>query len=160
MNLDDAIALATGIRNKLLPLCLRCEIAGSIRRKKPSMIKDVEICLVPNPQHLFEIKDLINSAWGKPAIGAFPSKYCRIRAYVNIDFFIPTLPEWGLNFFIRTGSAEFAQRALAHWKKITGGGYSESCQLHYKDGIICPTPEETDVFQALQCKFLPPEKRV
>lgn len=167
MNLIDADKSADLIIAELEPLCLLhqptgqryCKKAGSIRRKKPDMIKDIEIVAIPDTSKAFEIRALVNSRWGVPSMGAFPSKYTKIRGAYDIDFFWPNLQTWGLIYFIRTGSAEFAARALARWKKITNGGYAKEGQLHLPDGTIHPTPTEMSVFKALKMEFVPPEKR-
>lgn len=167
MNLRDALALATEVRNEIAPFCLVgaedyvfCEIAGSVRRRKPDMIKDVEVVAVPNSRHLFELRALVNKKWGEPQVGAFPSKYTRIRGRMNIDLFWCTPETFGLNFFIRTGSDHFVRRALADWKKTTNGGRSEDAQLRKRDGTIVPTPTEEAVFAALGWRFVNPELRV
>lgn len=155
----QAKKLADEIASSLRPFCKQLEIAGSIRRLKQSGIKDIEIVLVPDMPKLYELRDVINHTWGVPAIGAFPSKYTRIRGAVNIDIFTCDVETFGLNFFIRTGSDSFAMKGLAHWKKITGGGYSEGARLHLKDGTKITTRTEQEVFEALKCPFVPPEKR-
>lgn len=166
MTLPEAQHRAAEVLAVLRPLCLRCEIAGSVRRKKPTDIKDIEIVLIPDPAHLAELKDAINNRWGIPQIGAWPSKYCKIRAMLNLDIFTVTPETWGLLFFIRTGPAEFGQRMLTYWKTITKGGYSQDGILHLADGTPVPTPEEEDVFRVLEqhggqrCPFIPPERRL
>lgn len=166
MNIIDAQRRADEVLAVLRPLCLRCEVAGSVRRKKPTDIKDIEIVLIPHPEHLAELKDAINNRWGTPQIGAWPSKYCKIRAALNLDIFTVTPETWGLLFFIRTGPAEFGQRALTFWKTVTNGGYSKDGILHLADGTPVPTPEEEDVFRVLEkysgtrCPFVPPERRL
>lgn len=47
MNLEEASKLADEIVEELKSACERIEVAGSIRRKKPDGIKDVEIVAVP-----------------------------------------------------------------------------------------------------------------
>ena len=161
MSYDYAQAkkMADEIVSVLKPFCVQCEIAGSIRRLKQHDIKDVEIVLVPANAHIFALREKINHQWGAPSIGVFPSKYTKIPGAFDIDIFTCSPETFGLNYFIRTGSDEFAKRALAHWKKITGGGYSEGARLHLKDGTPIATPTEQDVFDALKCPFVPPEKR-
>ena len=166
MNYDDAKSRADEIIGMIRPFCHRAEIAGSIRRKKTVDIKDIEICAIPNTVYARELAFVVNRKWGEPAAGKFPSKYTKVRAVANIDFFWPTKETWGLIYFIRTGPREFGQRMLAYWKTITEGGYSEDGILHLADGTIVPTPEEEDVFKVLAhygkrpCPCLPPERRL
>lgn len=150
---DDIIAV-------LKPFCPHfCEVAGSVRRKKQSGIKDIEIVACPDTKQLYEFADIVNKRFGEPAMGRYPSKYLKIRSSMDIDFFFATPETLGLVFFIRTGSAEFAQRALTQWKTITCGGYSHEARLHLADGTRISTPTEADVFHALKWDFIPPEER-
>jgi DNA polymerase/3'-5' exonuclease PolX len=166
VNYADAKKKADEILEAIRPFCHRAEIAGSIRRKKSTDIKDIEICAIPNSVHARELADIVNKRWGEPSQGKFPSKYTKVRSIYNIDFFWPSKETWGLIYFIRTGPAEFGQRMLAYWKTITEGGYSEEGQLRLADGTIVPTLEEEDVFRVLEqygkrpCPFLPPERRL
>ena len=48
MNYDDANEIALRTLEELRPHCIRCEIAGSLRRLKPE-VKDIEICAIPKP---------------------------------------------------------------------------------------------------------------
>lgn len=160
MNLDTALAQATYIHDLLAPHCHECVIAGSIRRRKPDNIKDVEIVLIPKNTDLVRLAEIINGSWGRPIAGMWPSKYTKIRGRFNLDIFTCTPETFGLNLFIRTGPDTYGQRMLSHWKTITNGGYSEGAQLHRADGTIVPTPTEQSVFDALRLPFLPPEKRL
>jgi len=165
MTLSEAERLAKQTRERLAPFCKRCEIAGSTRRKKMGDIHDIEIVCIPNNAHLFELRNLVNNGMGRVDIGEFPSKYTRIRSPHNIDLFWVTPESWGLQFFIRTGPADYVAAALAYWKKITNGGFSNGGILHLPDATIVPTPEEEDVFRVLEerggkpCRFTPPERR-
>jgi len=159
MNYADAKFKADEVLTALKPYCKRIEIAGSIRRKKLIDIKDIEICLVPDNASLPILRHLINHTWGVPTIGKWPAKYTKIRETKDIDIFTGSEQNWGLLFFIRTGPAEYAAKALAHWKKFTGGGFSEGCVLHTADGTKVPTLEEQDVFEALRWPYMEPESR-
>lgn len=118
---------------------------------------------MPNPLYFSELKAIVNARWGKPKIGPFPSKYTAIRSILNLDLFWATKENFGLVLFIRTGPKGFVIRALAHWKQITNGGYSDEAVLWKPNGQggfePVPTPEEADVFTALNRKFVPPEHR-
>lgn len=83
----------------------------------------------------------------------------RHRSGMQVDLFICTPETWGLNFFIRTGPGDFGRRALAHWKRITGGGYADEAQLYNAAGKLVPTPEEADVFSALKVGWIEPARR-
>lgn len=165
MILKDASQLAEEAKLAILPFCKvgpsgpLCVIAGSVRRQKMDMIKDVEIIAVPNPQFLHETKELVNKRWGEPQIGFFPSKYTRIRGRYNLDFFFVTTETFGLSFFIRTGPDSFCRRAFSEWKKRTSGGFAQDGILFDGDGHKVPTPDESAVFAALGWNFVKPENR-
>lgn len=160
MKLENALAQANEIAATVRPFCTRLEIAGSIRRSKPDDIKDIEIVAVPNNRLLFELTRTVNTEWGPPVIGAFPSKYTKIRGRLCIDFFWCLDPKtWGMLYWIRTGPAEYVANGLKHWKMISGGGKSEGCLLYDGKGTHIPTPEEEDVFNALQITWTEPCKR-
>lgn len=159
MNYEEAKQKADDVLVALKPYCERIEIAGSIRRRKQMDIKDIEICLIPDNTALPILRHLINHTWGTPSIGKWPSKYTKIRGLKDIDIFTATKTNWGMLFFIRTGPADYVASALAHWKKISNGGYSESCLLHDADSHVVQTPEEIDVFSMLRWQWLDPEKR-
>jgi len=159
MTLGEAQLLGASVLAQVRPFCVVAEIAGSTRREKPDGLKDVEIVAVPRSLHLFELAHVVNREWGRPSEGKFPSKYTRLRGAVNLDLFWCTPETFGLVFFIRTGSDEFAQSALARWKQLTGGGYSECARLHSAAGVVQDTPDEAAVFRLLQLDFIPPKLR-
>lgn len=87
---------------------------------------------------------------------------------MKVDLFIPSPEAWGLILAIRTGSGVgpdgrsdhgFAPALLSRWKQMSGGGRSVGGCLVRPGGSIEPTPEEGDVFRALQMDFVPPEER-
>lgn len=161
-DLSTAKRHAKSVHDAIAPYCLWSETAGSVRREKPDP-KDVELVSIPNPAFLSELKAVVNQKWGTPRIGAFPSKYTQIRSVLNLDLFWATKETVGLVFFIRTGPRGFVTRALAHWKQLTNGGYSDEAILWKPDGRggfeKHPTPTEEDVFAALKSPFVAPQHR-
>lgn len=84
-----------------------------------------------------------------------------------LDVFVQSSATWGLNLVIRTGSASgpagelgFAPAVLRRWKALTGGGRAEGAQLYDASGRLHPTPEEEDVFGALEMPAVEPWRRV
>jgi DNA polymerase/3'-5' exonuclease PolX len=161
--LTTAESYAKQVHDAIGAYCLRHETVGSTRRKKPNDIKDVELVCLPDPQRLSELKAIVNSKWGTPKSGPFPSKYTQIRSLVNLDLFWASRETFGLVMFIRTGPRGYVARALGHWKKITNGGYSDEAILWKPDGnggfVSHPTLTEESVFAALNAPFVPPEHR-
>lgn len=84
MNLETAQKFAAEVHAVIVPLCEKCEIAGSIRRQKREDIKDIEIVAIPSLAGYGDLKRVVNSKWGLPDQGRFPSKYTRIRGLAKM----------------------------------------------------------------------------
>ena len=158
--LEEAERIAEGVRAELLPHCERCEIAGSIRRRRPS-VGDIEIVAIPKP---YEV-DLFASGvaavcdqW--PSVkGRFPCKYTQrvLPDGILLDLFLACPNNWGLIFAIRTGSARFAHKVLAcGWSRA---GYNADGGMLYHRGVEVPTFEEAAVFAHAGVAWVPPEGR-
>lgn len=171
MPFEVATIYANEIITKLLPLCKRLAVAGSIRRCKPE-IGDIELVAIPLP-HL----DMFNQEtpddhalnyyeWrGLGRIVKNGNKYKQIELYqgINLDLFIVTPPaQWGIQFLIRTGPADFSKRVVTQ-KKF--GGLLPS-NFRVQDGAIwsnnhmIETPEEIGVFNLIGVPFIEPEQRI
>ena len=94
-------------------------------------------------------------------------KQVELKDGINLDLFIVTPPaQWGVQFMIRTGSAEFSHRFVT----IKHQGGLLPSYLRVKDGAIwhigkgvsrmIETPEEADVFKVLGINYIEPEKRI
>jgi len=164
MELQKAQNLAGELIQFLLPFCKKAEVAGSTRRKKPS-VHDIEIVAIPNSINNLKNKlglhllKAVGKAGTKPFIKA-GDKYIQFEFKgEQIDLFLAEEDNWGLIYLIRTGSAAYSAHILATWKKVTGGGYSENGYLHTADGKKIVTNEEIDVFNLCKMKFVEPELR-
>ncbi len=168
---------AERLREVLAPHADRLQIAGSIRRCQAD-VKDIELCALVTPPVIG--RDL----FGEPIASHRPlpllvavrqcaelivkqgPKYIKFIAAtaaagtISVDLFMTTDPEqWGMLFFIRTGSSDFSKRAVTYWTKVSGGGHCRDLRLCRPDGTQVATPEEEDVFKALGTKFISPERR-
>ena len=160
MELQKALKIAEEVLEQLRPHCERCEIAGSIRRRR-AHVKDIEIVAIPKPYDvgLFEsgIATVVNR-WEKVK-GELPRKYTQriLPEGIKLDLFFATPDNWGLIFAIRTGSAEFSHQVLANrWVKL---GYKSKDGILDRDGIKHYIREEEDLFKRLGLPWVPPEKR-
>ncbi|MCH7400104.1 hypothetical protein MM236_19065 [Belliella sp. DSM 107340] len=164
---EFALEIAEKIKSDLAPHCERIEIAGSIRRKKPEDIKDVEIVCIPKPYNvgLFRsgIAEVIEQ-WPKVK-GDLPCKYTQ-RIYgtygneiIKVDIFFANPENWGLILAIRTGSAEYSHKALATTWSIKGYK-SENGMLYNDRGNPVPVREEKDLFDLLGMDWVEPENRL
>ena len=140
MHLYHATIIAECIYRDIEPYCEEgyLHIAGSIRRKKTTDIKDVEIVCIPKKsicqeKNLFgevikettvihpEFIEAIREA-GTIVKGKFIGRYMKIemvreiegtRHIINLDLFMPQKHDYFRQLAIRTGSAEYSKRFIA-----------------------------------------------
>jgi len=160
MKYQEALLIAQDVLAQLRPHCYRCEIAGSIRRKKAD-VKDIEIVAIPKP---FEIGLLesgiatVVNRWEKVK-GSLPCKYTQriLPEGIKLDLFFAKENNWGLIYAIRTGSAEYSHRILGgSWVKC---GFKSVDGYLTKDGIQIPVYEEEDLFKLIDVPYVKPEYR-
>ena len=182
--LADAEALARGLLDELRSACVRVEIAGSIRRRRPD-VGDIEIVAIPRmdsePWGLIEgmvrpvnrleercallrgpdgllprLDERGRACWGERL------KRATWRGFAADLFSVVAPAQWGAILAIRTGSAEFSRRLVT--SKLHGGMMPSHLRvkdgaLWRRDGEMVPTPEEADVFAAIGLAWIPPEAR-
>lgn len=160
MEYNEALSIAQRILEELRPHCLRCEIAGSIRRGKPE-VKDIEIVAIPKPYSTGLFADgiaLVVNQWQKVK-GELPCKYTQriLPEGVKLDLFFAEQGNYGLILAIRTGSAEYSHHILAdRWVKR---GYHSVDGYLTKHGARINTPEEVDVFNICELPWIMPPYR-
>jgi DNA polymerase/3'-5' exonuclease PolX len=176
MKLEDALPIAKLWVRNLEPYCDRIEIAGSIRRQKPD-VKDIEIVCIPKESTLTDLfgatqtlrvsgfaallseaenNDEIIVVSGKLHTG----KYIKIflKEYgIKIDLFTATKDNWGHILAIRTGSADYSHRVLAHYW-VKAGYHSIEGQLT-RNGVPVPVREERDLFDLIGIEYTEPWMR-
>lgn len=167
----------------LAPVCHRIEIAGSIRRHKPT-VKDIEIVAEPKmdvkSRDLFgeptAESDMIEQAMQRANLCELPwmsfavdagtgevkdgeryKKLIDTRTGVPIDLFLVKPPaQWGVIMMLRTGSADWNIRFL---KRLDAMGLRmRDGRILDKSGVL-DTPEEEDVFKVAKVKWKDPKKR-
>lgn len=151
------------------PHCARIEIAGSLRRRMPT-IGDIEIVAVPHrftdlfgvmhenrPTSLDRFLDSHNINFSKRGAKYQQFQYGRFK----VDLFMPSLETWGSVYTIRTGSSAFS-----HWLVTPqSAGGAAPYGVVFQDGRLSSggrllrTPEEEDVFAALGLAWIPPVER-
>lgn len=172
MPLREAEDLAKGIVSQLSPFCKRIEIAGSIRRRKPE-VGDIELVAIPlasmdmfgepvpmTADHTLHFPDW---SWlGKVIKNGMKYKQIELPGGAALDLFIVTPPaQWGVQFMLRTGSAEFSHRLVTSRKQ---GGLMPSNFRVLEGAIwssnhIIETPEERNVFDLIGVPYIEPENR-
>ncbi|HTA83476.1 MAG TPA: hypothetical protein VK783_11095 [Bacteroidia bacterium] len=160
MKYEIALPIAEEVLKLLSPHCFRCEIAGSLRRKK-SEVGDIDIVLFPRPYgiNLLEsgIATVVNK-WMKVK-GELPCKHTQrlLPSGVKLDLFFANKTNWGYIYTIRTGSVEFNKRKLASgWVRK---GYEGIEGYLYKEGKRIDVPEEIDLFNLIGLQYVEPEDR-
>lgn len=143
MQLRDAEKLARALVEEMRPHCVRCHIAGSVRRRKPE-VKDIEIVVVPrwkreddltslfsetvNVNHLFQWAQHSNVKWIKTGVTEVvpwtikpDGKYWRglLPSGIKLDLFLARPENFGLIYVLRTGPADFSAALLGHAKRRT-----------------------------------------
>jgi DNA polymerase/3'-5' exonuclease PolX len=180
MLLEQAKQIARELVAQMSPHCVRCEIGGSIRRRKAE-VKDIEIVAVANWD--WEKYDLfaemkvnllfrwaVNTSgirWIKPGTSEVidwqpqpTGKYWRglLPAGIKLDLFITSLETYGLIYLIRTGSADFSAALMTYAKnetpyRVEGGWLMKGAEQ------VC-TPDEERVFELLGLEYVEPHLRL
>lgn len=167
-----ALEIAKDFASLIAPACARVEIAGSLRRKKPE-VGDIEIVCVPifkavtnllgeTVPGLSELDHILT--WSRIPIRKGGEKYKQLTYQgMTVDLFVQPDPRtWGVNFTLRTGSADFSKWLVTSRQK---GGACPS-NMHVRDGrlwlgsLALDTWEEKDFFAALGLPWIEPEKRI
>jgi DNA polymerase/3'-5' exonuclease PolX len=166
--LAQAAPLAEAVRQTLAPFCMRIEVAGSIRRQRPT-IGDVEIVAVPQmvTTGLFDDTPAIDpgfiaavdqwpvvkgKATGKQAQRLLPSG-------IIVDLYMTTLDQWGLILAIRTGRAAYTKWLLGRHAPRRGYRSVDGYFTRTRDGQVIPIREEADLFTLLELPYVEPPAR-
>lgn len=176
MELKPALEIARTVWAQLSPHCVKCDIAGSIRRRKP-VVKDIEMIVVPKVEQYVEetadlfaaeqikrtrrvpgfsevVRSLGTIGKGQPETG----KYVQIilPSDIALDLFIVYPESWGYQLTIRTGSAEFSRLVAARWKRL---GFVGEEGVLTRMGKPIKLETEEQLFALLLMKVPPPERR-
>jgi DNA polymerase/3'-5' exonuclease PolX len=162
--------LAARILAELAPFCDQCEIAGSIRRRRP-YVNDIDIVALPKRNQAVAFVARVKQSTAVVKDGA-QELVVRLRDGTQLDVWIanpgssdlidgdrPT--NYGSLLLCRTGSAahnifliEQAKKLGLRWNPHHGVFSSTG----NKSQCLASITEE-DIFRALNLEFVPPEKR-
>ncbi len=161
---EEAKSIADKVVALLEPHCHRIAIAGSIRREKAEC-RDIEIVCIPKrfkvgngEVPIQEFVDLVRS-WEKVKGEPFGKYTQRILPEgIKLDLFMANELNWGLQFAIRTGSADYSFKVLATgWARK---GYTSKEGMLYKaDGSVTHIREEKELFDLLGLDYIHPKFR-
>lgn len=160
---EEAYLIAQRVLDLLRPHCIRCEIAGSIRRQK-SEVKDIEIVAIPKPYQTGLFQDGIASVvnqWPKVKgeLDYGRTKYTQriLPEGIKLDLFFAVKENWGLILALRTGSEEYSHRVLATgWVKH---GYKSEEGMLISKGQSYEVLEEQDLFNMIGLEYVEPKNR-
>lgn len=166
--------LADSMVDRLAPACQRIEIAGSVRRKK-DLCGDLEIVCIPDGRKL----DTLLGSWME--VGKIhhtkPQRWgSKLKSFtffttdhrpLQVDVYAQTPETWGVNFCLRTGSAEFSNLMVTRRSSTNKSGrpgfmpdqYTVEDARVWLNGVPLGTPEEIDVFRLWGIEYIPPEQR-
>jgi DNA polymerase (family 10) len=154
---SEAYSEANSLKQYLLKtgLVIRCEIAGSIRRKK-EIVKDIDILATTNdPQKLMEIfveydktRDVIAKGDTKTSI--------TLESGINTDLRVVKDEEYPYALHHFTGSKEH-NTAMRHRAKRMGIKMNEYGL--FKGDTLIKCHDEEEIFRKLNLSYIPPEIR-
>ena len=186
MNLSSARPIAEHLHSVLSPHCIRCEVAGSVRRAKPE-VHDIELICIPKPgfppvafgdKTIFPnyldktLFTLCAEGWLRRIKGGDKYRQYEIAlgkfgffasSHFNLDLFIVRADTWGIQYTLRTGPSDFSHKCVTPRK--FGGylppdcEYIEGATRIERAGETVPLPEEIDFLNLLELGWIEPGKR-
>src|SRR5262249_35309614 len=161
-------ALADEVCTILRPWCARIEVAGSVRRQRPT-VGDLEVVCIPRqvPAGLFGDESIVDpgfcdvvNQWPKVK-GEPTARYTQrfLPSGIKLDLFMTDADRWGMTLAIRTGSAAFSAEVLGNrWARL---GYKSihGDLTRLRDGHVIPIREERDLFTLLGIPYVEPPAR-
>ena len=177
MQLQEASVLAEKVRTALEPLCVKIEIAGSIRRSRPE-VHDVDLVAIPKSlteagplggtvqicdsvvwkerfPKLLKKQGLIVDVSGQELIRcSYPSNG------FQVDLYRARAETWGVILLVRTGSKD-------HNVKLCSLARSKGLKLSACEGVVTKegfgetiaSRTEEEMFSALGLRFIEPKDR-
>jgi len=157
--------LALKIVNTIEPHCIRVEVAGSIRRRRPT-VNDIDLVIQPKSNSWLQLIkairrefDAVTEKQGQKLATLYvPFASKQGQGLLQVDLYRASRSTWGILLLIRTGSAEH-NISLAKLAIRKGHHLAYSRGLLNQGGEIIASETERDVFQALGLDYIPPEER-
>lgn len=163
-----ASRIASAIETHLRPVCSKIELAGSLRRKEPT-IKDFDFVVVSSAELIKQVLDGVQITEGiKTRLLQGSDKKLMFEIDINLpqchelrhmDVTLTTEESFGNNVNYLTGSRNFniALRALALQKGYT---VNEHFTTRLSDNQQMKSSDERDLYDILGISFVPPECRI
>jgi len=157
MELNKARKIGESVLDELSNLIEKGEIAGSIRRKKPE-VGDIDLVVLPKKEFmaLENLKSILKEQGNIEVEG---DKVIRVKkGDVKLDCYIANGKNYEVLLLIRTGSKE-------HNRKLAIEALKQGKKLNFAEGLIDIKTKsiiantERGIFEALNLKYIEPEKR-
>lgn len=171
MPIHDAMFIALDILQHLKPLCERIEIAGSVRRIKPT-VGDIELVCVPlikayndllgKEFFVSQLDGVYLTGLGRTIKSGPRLKQFMLPEGIKFELYIVLPPaQWGVLYTIRTGPAEFSKWIVTQRSK--GGCLPSDCRVKdggvYRHDQLLPMPEEQYFLDFLGLGWVEPVDR-
>lgn len=154
MQLERAQKIAKEVVEQLRPCCSKIEIAGSIRRQKPT-VKDIDLVLIPSDRPCI---DAILMRLGSVKMSG--TKIARIQMEaISVDIYFATPETWGTLLLIRTGSKENNIRLCTKAKRQGWHLAASGDGLFDMFGDRIAGDSEESIYRALDLPWQEPERR-
>ena len=160
MKLEEAGALADRIVHCLESLCVKIQVAGSIRRRRPE-VHDIDIVLIPRPLRWSGIVNRLETDL-KATVTKAGAKLVSLNVPIGdtkfpVDLYRANPTTWGVLLLIRTGSKKH-NVILCMRARALGMMLSAKDGLIKDDKVIASRTEES-IFKALDLDWSAPEDR-
>ena len=174
-SLTEADKVAQGLISILRPSCRRVEVAGSLRRRAPT-VGDIELLCVSKTggnealggylQLDQEILALIDEGIltyrlnkrGHRNFGPKNKLMVHKPSGISVDIFSTTAHNWGMALMVRTGPKDWNIKVMSHLRRNGMKGHAYG-GVTDQDGQELSCPTEQDVFRLLGWGFVTPENR-
>ena len=154
MQLKEAKVIADEVIKRLSPYCQRIEVAGSVRREKPT-VNDIDFVLIASD--LWNLSHEIMGL-GPPRLGGGKLKRV-IYNGVQLDFYFANEQTWATLLLIRTGSKENNIRLATLAKKKGWHLAASGDGLFNEKGERIAGDSEESIYRALGLPYQAPEGR-
>jgi DNA polymerase (family 10) len=160
LNLKEAEEIAEQIKAAVASHCEKIEVAGSIRRQKPT-VHDIDFVAIAKndaewqkiTEELKRMKAKLRCSGNSVTKAVVPFE----KGFFKVDFYRAQPNTWGIHLLVRTGSAEhntwLATQAISKGMRIK---YSQGLT---KDGNVIAGETEQSVFEALSLPTPEPSQR-
>jgi len=159
MKLEEAGALADRIVFDIAHLCDKIQVAGSIRRKRPT-VHDIDIVLIPKAAWDWTtIISRLKNTMNMTVIRAGPELATLGFKDVDlpVDIYRARPATWGVLLLVRTGSKNHNIMLCSRAQRM--GLMLSAKEGVIKDGKVIASRSEEEIFKALGQEFVDPEER-